>query len=81
MLFAKCAPYHSDMRLLIIEDDCQAAEYLAKGLKESGYAVDHAANGNEGLYMALSEPYDALIVDRMLPGRDGLSIKEFGDKL
>jgi two-component system, OmpR family, response regulator len=68
------------MRLLIIEDDRQTAGYLAKGLKESGYAVDHAANGNEGLYMALSEPYDALIVDRMLPGRDGLSIKEFGDK-
>ncbi|MBA2491468.1 MAG: response regulator transcription factor [Gammaproteobacteria bacterium] len=62
------------MRLLIIEDDARAAGYLAKGLKESGYAVDHAADGNEGLYMALSEPYDALIVDRMLPGREGLSI-------
>ncbi len=62
------------MRLLIIEDDRQAAGYLAKGLRESGFAVDHAANGNEGLYMALSEPYDVLIVDRMLPGRDGLSI-------
>ncbi|MDQ4146169.1 MAG: response regulator transcription factor [Pseudomonadota bacterium] len=62
------------MRLLIIEDDDQAAAYLAKGLKESGFAVDHAADGNEGLYMALSEPYDALIVDRMLPRRDGLSV-------
>ncbi|MDQ3796739.1 MAG: response regulator transcription factor [Pseudomonadota bacterium] len=62
------------MRVLIIEDDRQAAGYLAKGLRESGFAVDHAANGNEGLYMALSEPYDVLIVDRMLPGRDGLSI-------
>ncbi|MEO5573191.1 MAG: response regulator transcription factor [Gammaproteobacteria bacterium] len=62
------------MRLLIIEDDLQAAGYLAKALKESGYAVDHAADGNEGLYRALSESYDALIVDRMLPGREGLSI-------
>ena len=62
------------MRVLIIEDDRQAAGYLAKGLRESGFAVDHAANGNEGLYLALSEPYDVLIVDRMLPGRDGLSI-------
>lgn len=62
------------MRLLIIEDDLKAAGYLAKALKESGYAVDLAADGNEGLYMALNEGYDALIVDRMLPGRDGLSI-------
>ncbi len=66
--------YDLSMRLLIVEDDCQAAAYLLKGLKESGYAVDHAADGNEALYMALSEPYDALIVDRLLPGRDGLSI-------
>ncbi|HKH21721.1 MAG TPA: response regulator, partial [Gammaproteobacteria bacterium] len=62
------------MRLLIIEDDYQAAVYLAKGLKESGFAVDHAVDGNEGLYMAMSEPYDILIVDRMLPRRDGLSV-------
>ncbi len=62
------------MRVLIIEDDRQAAGYLAKGLRESGFAVDHAANGNEGLYLALSEPYDVLIVNRMLHGRDGLSI-------
>jgi two-component system OmpR family response regulator len=62
------------MRLLIIEDDLKAAGYLAKALKESGYAVDLAADGNEGLYMALGEVYDALIVDRMLPGRDGLSV-------
>jgi two-component system OmpR family response regulator len=62
------------MRVLIIEDDCQAATYMAKGLKESGYTVDHAVDGNEGLYLALSENYDALIVDRMLPGRDGLAV-------
>jgi two-component system OmpR family response regulator len=67
-------PYHLRMRLLIIEDDRQAAGYLAKGLRESGFAVDHAADGNEGLYLAASETYDALVVDRMLPGRDGLSV-------
>jgi two-component system OmpR family response regulator len=74
MLFVGHVSYDFAMRLLIIEDDDQAAAYLAKGLKESGFAVDHAVDGNEGLYMALSEPYDALIVDRMLPRRDGLSV-------
>ncbi len=62
------------MRALIIEDDRQTAGYQTKGLRESGFAVGYAADGNEGLYMALSEAYDVLIVDRMLPGRDGLSI-------
>ncbi len=62
------------MRLLIIEDDRDAAAYLAKGLTESGHAVDHAADGHEGLQLALAGGYDALIVDRMLPGLDGLSV-------
>lgn len=74
MLSAAQVFYDSLMRLLIIEDDRQAAAYLTKGLKESGYTVEHAADGNEGLYLALSENYDALIVDRMLPGRDGLAV-------
>jgi two-component system OmpR family response regulator len=64
------------MRVLVIEDDREAAEYLVKGLRESGYAVDHAATGKDGLFLALSEPYDAMVVDRMLPGPDGLSIVE-----
>ncbi len=64
------------MRVLIIEDDKQAAAYLVKGLKESGYVVDHAETGTDGLFLASSEPYDAMIVDRMLPGIDGLSIVE-----
>jgi two-component system OmpR family response regulator len=64
------------MRILVIEDDREAAEYLVKGLRESGYTVDHAATGKDGLFLALSEPYDAMIVDRMLPGPDGLSIVE-----
>lgn len=62
------------MRILVIEDDLEAAAYMVKGLKESGCVVDHAADGKEGLFMAAGESYDALIVDRMLPGMDGLSI-------
>jgi len=68
--------YHYYVRILVIEDDRQAAHYLAKGLRESGYTVDHAADGNEGLHLALQENYDLLIVDRMLPGQSGLSIIE-----
>jgi two-component system OmpR family response regulator len=62
------------MRVLIIEDDRPTAEYVAKGLRESGHAVDHAPDGEEGLFLASEESYDVLIVDRMLPGRDGLSV-------
>jgi len=60
------------MKLLVIEDDREAAAYLVKGLSESGYAVDQAGDGREGLFLATSGDYDALIVDRMLPGMDGL---------
>ncbi|MEX0606940.1 MAG: response regulator transcription factor [Halofilum sp. (in: g-proteobacteria)] len=62
------------MRILVVEDEAEVAAYLAKGLKEHGYAVDLAHDGKEGLYMALSEPFDAMIIDRMLPNVDGLSI-------
>ncbi|MDP6705829.1 MAG: response regulator transcription factor [Alphaproteobacteria bacterium] len=62
------------MRILTIEDDAEAAAYLVKGLRESGHVADHAADGETGLAMALSAPYDALIVDRMLPDLDGLSL-------
>jgi len=62
------------MRILLIEDDKQAATYLVKGLAESGYSIDHAADGEQGLDLALSEHYDVLVVDRMLPKRDGLSL-------
>lgn len=62
------------MKLLVIEDDRAAAAYLVKGLRESGYGVDHAADGEDGLHMAREGCYDALIVDRMLPKRDGLSL-------
>ncbi|WP_340121359.1 response regulator transcription factor [Methylobacter svalbardensis] len=62
------------MRILLIEDDKQAAAYLVKGLTESGHIVDHAADGEKGLDLALSENYDVLVIDRMLPKRDGLSL-------
>src|SRR5215472_12571438 len=62
------------MKLLVIEDDREAAAYIAKGLSESGYVVDRAADGREGLFMATSGAYDALIVDRMLPQMDGLAL-------
>ena len=62
------------MRILLIEDDAEAAAYMAKGLREAGHAVDHAASGPDGLFMATSERYDVMIVDRMLPGLDGLAV-------
>ncbi len=62
------------MKLLVIEDDREAASYLQKALTESGYGVDHAADGREGLFLATSGKYDAMVVDRMLPGMDGLSL-------
>lgn len=62
------------MKILVIEDDKSTREYVSQGLKEAGYTVDEAPDGREGLYLATEEKYDALIVDRMLPKIDGLSI-------
>jgi len=62
------------MRILVVEDDRNVAAYLVKGLRESGYTVDHAADGKEGLFLATSERYGVIVVDRMLPSLDGLSI-------
>jgi len=62
------------MHILLIEDDCNAATYLVKGLAERGHVVDHAADGEAGLQMAVSGEYDVLVVDRMLPGCDGLAL-------
>lgn len=62
------------MRILIIEDDNQVASFIRKGLIESGWNVDAADNGKDGLFLAATERYDALIVDRMLPGVDGLTV-------
>lgn len=62
------------MRILIIEDDREAASYLVKAFREAGHVADHAADGEDGLAMASDGPYDVLIVDRMLPKKDGLSV-------
>jgi two-component system, OmpR family, response regulator len=62
------------MRILIIEDDRDAAKYLAKGLRESGHSAEVAEDGRDGLLRSAVEPFDVLIVDRMLPNLDGLSL-------
>ena len=62
------------MRLLIIEDDRDAADYLVKAFREVGHVADAATDGEDGLALALDGQYDVLIVDRMLPKRDGLSV-------
>jgi two-component system, OmpR family, response regulator len=62
------------MKVLLIEDDRRTADFIVKGLGEHGHTVDHAADGKDGLFLAAGEKYEALIVDRMLPGLDGLSI-------
>ncbi len=62
------------MRILIIEDDREAADYLVKSLKEAGHLAEHALDGEEGYAMALDGGYDVLVIDRMLPKKDGLSI-------
>jgi two-component system OmpR family response regulator len=64
------------MRLLLIEDDKEAAAYLCKALREAGHIADHAGDGDTGAIMAAEGGYDVLVVDRMLPRRDGLSIIE-----
>jgi two-component system OmpR family response regulator len=64
------------MRLLLVEDDLKIVSFIIKGFEAAGFAVDHAANGVDGLALALSEPYDAAIIDLMLPKLDGLSLIE-----
>lgn len=62
------------MKILLVEDDRKIASFVKKGLKEQGFIVDVCANGDEGYSRAAGEAYDALVIDIMLPGRDGLSI-------
>ncbi len=62
------------MKILLIEDDAEAAKYLQKGLREHGHVVDHAEQGKDGLFLATTEKYDAMIIDRMIPEVDGLAI-------
>ena len=62
------------MKILVIEDDRETADYVARGLREQGHVIDHAANGRDGLFRAGDGGYDVLIVDRMLPGIEGLGL-------
>lgn len=64
------------MKLLLVEDDAKTASFVERGLKEAGFAVDHATNGEQGLQMASTESYDAAILDLMLPKMDGLTLIE-----
>lgn len=62
------------MRILLIEDDAETADYIAKGLTEQGHLIARAGDGNDALLAAMSETFDLLIVDRMIPGLDGLKL-------
>ncbi len=65
------------MKVLLVEDNERVSRFVVKGLQEAGHTADHADNGREGLFLAASEPYDVIIMDRMLPGNiDGLAIIE-----
>ncbi len=64
------------MRVLVVEDDRKIASFIVKGLEQAGFAVDHSDNGEDGLHLALTEPYDAAVIDIMLPKLDGLAIIE-----
>jgi len=62
------------MRILVIEDDQSVADFIIKGLIENNHVVDHQSDGKDGLFMATTESYDVMIIDRMLPNVDGLTI-------
>jgi two-component system OmpR family response regulator len=64
------------MRILVVEDDAKLSAFIVNGLKQAGFAVDDAKDGEEGLHLAINGPYDAAIIDIMLPKCDGLSIIE-----
>lgn len=64
----------ADMRILIAEDEARVAEHIRRGLTEAGYAVDVAADGHEALWLAENHPYDAMVLDVMMPGTDGISV-------
>ena len=71
------APQASAMKILLVEDNERVARFVTRGLREAGHTVEHADNGRDGLFIAASEPYDVIVMDRMLPGNiDGLAIIE-----
>ena len=61
-------------KILVVEDDAATVEFIAKGLTEAGFVVDRADNGRDGLFHAIDGSYDAIILDRMLPGMDGMAV-------
>lgn len=61
-------------RILLVEDDAETADYILKGLREEGYTVEHMADGRDGFYAASGSEFDAIVMDRMIPGMDGLSV-------
>jgi len=70
------SPSMAAMKILVIEDDLEAAAYLIKAFNEAGIVTDHASDGDLGYYLATENKYDVMVIDRMLPKRDGLSIVE-----
>jgi two-component system OmpR family response regulator len=64
------------MRVLLVEDDVKIAQFIVYGLRQAGFAVDHAADGQDGLHLVLTEPYDVAVIDLMLPRLDGLTLIE-----
>jgi two-component system OmpR family response regulator len=68
--------FGKSMRILVIEDDKKIGSFVVKGLKQAGFAVDHAIDGEDGIHLALHESYDAAVIDIMLPKLDGLSLIE-----
>ncbi len=62
------------MKVLVVEDDVETSAYVARGLKEQGHGVEIATTGRDGLFLALDQPFDVIVMDRMLPGMDGLSL-------
>jgi heavy metal response regulator len=73
---AVCCRYDGPVRALLVEDDATIGEFVVRGLREAGFVVDHAPDGEAGLAAATEQPYDVAIVDLMLPKRDGLSVIE-----
>lgn len=65
---------NAGMRILIVEDEAKTAAYLKRGLGENGFIADVAVDGTDGLHLALTQPYDLIVLDAMLPGRDGWSV-------
>src|SRR5262245_18544111 len=81
IIIIKIKLWAQTMRILLVEDDVKIASFVEKGLRAAGYAVDHAIDGETGLHLALTEPYDVAIIDIMLPKLDGLSlVKQIREK-